>query len=108
MSDALDRCCQTCRFWERRDCGELYPCESEVGHLLSDTHEGLEVGDCRRMPPVVSDEQARCALGTPMYTGHSSYRLPLGVLFAASLWPLTMECDWCGEWQPAPGAAGSA
>lgn len=107
MAEERKERCETCRWWDRADKGSLYPAESEVGAHLSETHEGLDVGECRRFPPAVSDEQARRVLRIGIYRPDVYDCLPLGVLNAATVWPHTAEWDWCGEWRAKPEGNGN-
>lgn len=96
--------CDSCRFWERCETGDQVRAEVESGINLSYTEgsEELGIGECRRYPPRVCDEQTRRILAAPLYVRERYIRLPIGVVSAASLFPCTAEYEWCGEWQARP------
>jgi hypothetical protein len=58
--------CVNCRFWRREH-----------------ADRGPTWGQCRRMPPVLPDDDDD------------------EKLVRVGIWPHTAADDWCGEWQPA-------
>ena len=90
------RRCDGCRFWERIDAGNVYP---DDGTTFSDTQDDLvEEGYCKRFPPVIVSDVLANARNLPLYRGRFAGMTPSGMLHFASVWPVTFDCDSCGEW----------
>jgi hypothetical protein len=69
--------CKTCRFWE-----------------FGDHQDGNSLGPCQRLPPhLPTPEAIRDWFCRP--DGGSESERP-GI---RGVWPITMDCDWCGEYE---------
>lgn len=89
MSERAQRC-ETCRFWEV---------------VLEDAR----FGDCKRHPPQLSDHALRFYAENPTpddpeELGLVEESLMLRKARSVDVWfsPVTLNDNWCGEWQPLP------
>jgi hypothetical protein len=100
MSDEQHRAehCDGCRFWDRIPAGELQG--GEAGRVSGNDSAMTDLGRCRRRPPALSDEQTRRTLALPQFAGRGIGLAPASVRWLASLFPVTHEGEWCGEWAP--------
>jgi hypothetical protein len=93
--------CENCRFWKRVDQGGLCELDRQVCCADDKDYEdprSVEVGQCLRYPPQFSDAMAKYCLSLPLYEGVSRMDL-VSVTSHASVWPITMFMDWCGDWE---------
>ena len=76
------RRCDGCRFWERID-----------------TEDDLVLeGYCKRFPPVIVSDVLANVRELPLYRGPFAGMTSSGMLQSASVWPVTLEHESCGEW----------
>lgn len=76
MSEPRQERCDNCRFWAEK----FKQREGADSYFL---------GKCHRLPPVVSSEGPETAS-----------KIEELQIWMKSIWPITYESDWCGEWQP--------
>lgn len=88
--------CQNCRYWERIDEGNVYP---DDGTSFNDEGSVAE-GYCKRYPPVVVSDALRRARELPLYRGPLKTMTISAMVKTATIFPVTYDCDWCGEYQP--------
>lgn len=92
--------CENCRYWERIDKDSVYENDG------TDFNDDGEVGEghCKRYPPVVVSDALRTARDLPLYRGRFAAQTPSAMVKTATIFPVTFDCDWCGEHQPTPQA----
>jgi len=49
--------------------------------------DSARLGECRRNPPVVHDKLLHASV------------FGVGNLYGASMWPATIQTDWCGDYR---------
>jgi hypothetical protein len=92
--------CDGCRYWERVEEGDLRGDEGQL--YFTDEPEPaplVDVGQCLRFPPVVSDEVIRYTLMLPLFKGKGYPPNSVSAIQHGSVFPFTMDSDWCGEWR---------
>jgi hypothetical protein len=83
--------CGTCRFWQPIDPDNMTP-EDRVSFTDGES-DHVQGGECKRHPPVITDSHRY---------GHKPGRADtLTARWLDTVSPVTIEDDWCGEWQPA-------
>jgi hypothetical protein len=75
--------CENCRFWRDNELGEPNPQPGRV-----------DLGECRRGHPVIVLGQ------TPISLQEKEFPQEARENATQAVWPVTRECDWCGEFQP--------
>ena len=92
--------CRHCRFWRRIERGAVYNGKEEE-LILSDEGDGrVIVGECLRYPPVLDGVSlAEMRAGQMRKAKTSNDGLANYHQQAATLFPMTFELDWCGEFQ---------
>lgn len=93
------RQCEGCCYWKRIDPGDVYsgdcvPDEAEFGG-----DPEMLIGQCRRFPPIVSDDAMRTSRLMPCYADKNVWNelTTHGMVFCATKWPITWNDHWCGE-----------
>jgi hypothetical protein len=90
------RRCDGCRFWERINASDVH---QNDGTSFSDEHDDLVLeGYCKRFPPVIVSDVLAHVRNMPLYRGRFACATPSGMLHSACRWPVTFDCEWCGEW----------
>lgn len=98
--------CETCRFWQRTEKGELYNFEGPpwVSDEVDENDPSfVEIGECHRNPPSLSDYLLQLCANTPLHRDKNCSDSP-SLRLAGSAFPATWFFDWCGEWQPCPAS----
>jgi hypothetical protein len=98
MSERRERC-DRCRFWERAPEDSLFEAEDD----LIDPGTGLVVvGTCQRYPPSLDTVALSEERGWRLeQTKEEEYDLPTSGALSATVYPVTAEGDWCGEFREA-------
>lgn len=92
-----ERVCGKCRWWVRIRPEALH---EEDSTLLSDEVDGqVDVGHCKRFPPVIVSDLLSDVRDAPLYSGKQYVSTPHGMILAASVCPVTWAHDTCGEFE---------
>ena len=83
----MKEACANCRFWDVYEAGSAY--YDKVGEV--------DVGECRRRAPCISDELLRRTMPWP---GCDQFESLANILYLPSAFPVTHEGSWCGEYEP--------
>lgn len=81
MPDERVERCADCRFWD-------------ISEQPISKPGMVDLGACRRMPPVVVTDML------PIISQRDKYPEEAAEYAEKGIWPLTCDCDWCGEFQP--------
>ena len=104
---AVIRQCDSCRFWKRIDARSVCPDDGTLfAYMLSDTEDDISdternlvlEGSCKRFPPVIVSDVLANVRELPLYRGRFEGMTPLAMLESASVWPVTLASESCGEW----------
>jgi hypothetical protein len=72
----MDMECKTCKYWDQE---------------VMESH-GDGIGECRRFPPFISDQIYKKQLVAS--NGNIE-----DARWIATIYPITAQQDWCGEWK---------
>lgn len=105
MTPANEEKCAACKFWRRVDKNAMI--EFDKNSLMSDEldeehPEAVLVGTCQRFPPRMVDSAV--AEYVQMISKHHHFTpyigsQGIGAAVHSSMWPVTWEFDWCGEFK---------
>lgn len=89
--------CENCRFWQRLRPGQVL--EWDALPWSDEVDDKVEAGECQRLPPTIIGTILNDSRNLPLYASKNLHIPTFGMIKFASRFPVTFDCDWCGEWK---------
>jgi len=91
----MEKRCENCCHWQRMESGESF----ENDGTMFNEDGTPEIGRCQRFPPFIVSDLLASARRLPLYADRNFCGVPPALVQSATAWPVTWDCDSCGEFK---------